>query len=103
MTFRVEDEEMESARNVLRLVNGFDTKKRIRLICLRIGKQTNEQLCALKRTHSRLIRRLYNDTVETHLLLTNAMRNKKMRKQRLLIYNHMIQAGRVTRRADALL
>lgn len=72
MTFRVEDEEMESARNVLRLVNGFDTKKRIRLICLRIGKQTNEQLCALKRTHSRLIRRLYNDTVETHLLLTNA-------------------------------
>lgn len=34
MTFRVEDEERENARNVPRLVNGFDTKKRIRLICL---------------------------------------------------------------------
>lgn len=34
VTFRVEDEELESARNVPRLVNGFDTKKRIRLICL---------------------------------------------------------------------
>lgn len=34
MTFRVEDEERDSARNVPRLVNGFDTKKRIRSICL---------------------------------------------------------------------
>lgn len=34
VTFKMEDEEMESTWNVPRLVNGFEAKKRIRLICL---------------------------------------------------------------------
>lgn len=34
VTFRVEDEERDSAWNVPRSVNSFDTKKRIRSICL---------------------------------------------------------------------
>lgn len=41
MTFRVEDEERDGARNVPRLVNGFDTKKKDKINLL-MNQRANE-------------------------------------------------------------